>query len=115
MGLKEALCGSLINVPLLGGTKKTMNCTDEVIKPNTIKRIQGAGLPYPKDPNRKGDLIVKFDIAFPDRISQNSKDILGDILGGRWKILIAILVPTMEHIMQSKLLSKCYFQYEQLS
>jgi DnaJ-class molecular chaperone len=81
--LKEALCGSLINVPLLGGTKKTINCTDEVIKPNTTKRIQGAGLPYPKDPNRKGDLIVKFDIAFPDRISQNSKDILGDILGGR--------------------------------
>jgi len=79
--LKEALCGTLVNVPLLNGQKRTINCMDEVIKPNTIKRIQGEGLPYPKEASRKGDLIIKFDIAFPDRISQGSKDILGDVLG----------------------------------
>lgn len=83
LSLKEALCGSLVNVPLLSGQKKTINCMDEVIKPATTKRIQGEGLPFPKDPKRKGDLIIKFDIAFPDRISQNSKDILSDVLGRR--------------------------------
>jgi len=79
--LKEALCGTLVNVPLLNGQKRTINCMDEVIKPNTVKRIQGEGLPYPKEPSRKGDLIIKFDISFPDRITQSSKDILGDVLG----------------------------------
>jgi len=83
LSLREALCGTLVNVPLLSGQKKTINCVDEVIKPTTTKRIQGEGLPYPKEPGRKGDLIIKFDIAFPDRISQNSKDILSDVLGRR--------------------------------
>jgi len=79
--LRDALCGTLVQVPLLSGQKRTINCIDDVIKPNTLKRIQGEGLPFPKDPTRKGDLIIKFDIAFPDRISQSSKDILTDVLG----------------------------------
>ena len=81
ISLREALCGTLVTVPLLNGQKRAINCMDEVIKPNTTKRIQGEGLPYPKEPSRKGDLIIKFDITFPDRISQSSKDILGDVLG----------------------------------
>jgi len=83
LSLKEALCGTLVNVPLLSGQKKAINCMDEVIKPATTKRIQGEGLPYPKEPSRKGDLLIRFEIAFPDRISQNSKEILSDILGKR--------------------------------
>ena len=81
MSLRESLCGSVVTVPLLSGQKRSINCMDEVIKPNTMKRIQGEGLPYPKEPHRKGDLIVKFDIQFPDRISQSSKDVLTDVLG----------------------------------
>merc|ERR1712223_458742 len=81
LSLRESLCGSIVTVPLLSGQKRSINCMDEVIKPNTMKRIQGEGLPYPKEPHRKGDLIVKFDIQFPDRISQSSKDVLTDVLG----------------------------------
>jgi DnaJ-class molecular chaperone len=81
ISLREALCGTLVTVPLLNGQKRAINCMDEVIKPNTTKRIQGEGLPYPKEPSRKGDLIIKFDITFPDRFSQSSKDILVDVLG----------------------------------
>jgi len=81
ISLREALCGTVVTVPLLNGQKRAINCMDEVIKPTSTRRIQGEGLPYPKEPNRKGDLIVKFDITFPDRISQSSKDILGDVLG----------------------------------
>ena len=89
LSLRDALCGCLVHVPLLDrpgrvkGQKKTLNMADEVIKPSTIRRIQGEGLPYPKDPTKKGDLLVKFDIAFPDRISQSSKEILSDILTRR--------------------------------
>ena len=82
LALRDALCGCQIQVPQLGkDTKVTLNLGDEVIKPSTVKRIQGAGLPFPKDSSRRGDLLIKFDIQFPDRISRNSKDILYDVLG----------------------------------
>ena len=41
----------------------------EVIKPGFTKRFAGEGLPYPKDPSRRGDLIVEFDIIFPETMS----------------------------------------------
>jgi len=53
---------------------------NEIVKPTTVKRIQGQGLPFPKEPSRKGDLIVSFDIKFPDIITQSVKDILYDTL-----------------------------------
>jgi len=78
--LKEALCGTIVQVPTLNGQKVGINCSAEVIKPTTTKRLQGFGLPFPKDSSRKGDLIVGFDVLFPDDISQSSKHILYDTL-----------------------------------
>ena len=78
--LREALCGQVVQVPTLEGKKIGINCTGEVLKPTTTKRLQGYGLPYPKDPSRKGDLIVCFEVLFPDQLSQSSKDIIYDVL-----------------------------------
>jgi len=78
--LREALCGTIVQVPTLDGKKVGINCSGEVIKPVTTKRLQGFGLPFPKDPTKKGDLIVGFDVLFPDQISQSSKDIIYDVL-----------------------------------
>ena len=80
MTLRDALCGCVIEIPTLDGKKHGLNLMDEVIKPSSMKKLQGYGLPFPKDPSRKGDLIIKFDIQFPDRLSGNAKDILSDIL-----------------------------------
>lgn len=77
--LKEALCGVRIEIPTLSKGRITMN-SSEVLKPNTAKRIQGQGLPFPKDPSKRGDLIVCFDIAFPDTLSDTVKQILYDTL-----------------------------------
>lgn len=74
--LKQALCGCTVEVPTLSGVKKTLNFTNDVIKPNTIKRIQNCGLPLPKEPSRRGDLLVSFDIVFPDRITGVAKEAL---------------------------------------
>lgn len=79
--LRDALCGSVIQVPTLEGKTMGVNCQGEIIKPTTVKRLQGYGLPFPKEPSRKGDLVVKFDIQFPDQLSQSTKDILFDVLG----------------------------------
>ena len=80
LNLRDALCGSVLEIPTLDGRKQGLNLMDEVIKPNTVKKLQGYGLPFPKEPTRKGDLIVKFDIQFPDRLSGAAKDVLSDIL-----------------------------------
>lgn len=78
--LREALCGTVVQVPTLQGRKVGINCAGEVIKPGSNKRLQGFGLPYPKEPSKKGDLIVDFEVLFPDRVSQSSRDILYDVL-----------------------------------
>lgn len=83
LSLRDALCGSTLQVPTLDGRKVGLNLMDEVIKPSTIKKCQGYGLPFPKEPSKKGDIIVKFDIQFPDRLSGSTKDILSDCLSRR--------------------------------
>ncbi|XP_014212411.1 dnaJ protein homolog 1-like [Copidosoma floridanum] len=80
ISLKQALCGTVIEVPTLTGDKIPLNLTREIVKPNTVKRIQGHGVPHPKEPSRKGDLLVSFDIKFPESLSQSAKDILYDTL-----------------------------------
>ncbi|XP_063981664.1 dnaJ protein homolog 1-like isoform X2 [Diachasmimorpha longicaudata] len=80
LSLKQALCGTVVDVPTLSGEKISLNLTRDVVKPNMVKRIQGQGLPFPKEPSRRGDLLVSFDIKFPDTLAQSAKDILYDTL-----------------------------------
>ena len=76
----QALCGVMVDIPTLAGERLPINLANEVVKPSTVKRITGYGLPYPKEPARRGDIVVSFDIQFPDRLSQNTKDLLYDLL-----------------------------------
>lgn len=62
------------------GEKLPVNLMSEIVKPNTVKRFSGYGLPFPKEPSRKGDLLVGFEIKFPDRLSLSAKEILSDTL-----------------------------------
>lgn len=80
ISLRQSLCGTLVKVPTLTGETISINTTGEIIKPSTVKRLQGRGLPFPKEPSRRGDLLVAFDIQFPTQLNQNAKDILGDVL-----------------------------------
>lgn len=76
----QALCGTVLEVPTMSNEKLSVNLTNEVVKPNTVKRFIGYGLPFPKEPSRKGDLLVAFDIQFPARLTQSAKEILADTL-----------------------------------
>ncbi|XP_058053227.1 dnaJ protein homolog 1-like isoform X1 [Anopheles bellator] len=80
ISLRQALCGTVVNVPTLGGEMLSISTVGEVVKPNTVKRLQHRGLPFPKEPNRKGDLLVSFDIRFPDTVDTNTREILSDLL-----------------------------------
>uniref|UniRef100_A0A8C2D657 DnaJ heat shock protein family (Hsp40) member B5 n=1 Tax=Cyprinus carpio TaxID=7962 RepID=A0A8C2D657_CYPCA len=61
IGLKEALCGCTVNIPTIDNRAITLPCND-IIKPGTIKRLRGEGLPFPKNPSQRGDLIVEFQM-----------------------------------------------------
>lgn len=80
MYVLQALCGTEIVVPTLTDKKIPLNLKSEVIKPTTVKRLQGHGLPFAKEPSRRGDLLVSFDIKFPERLSPAVRDILYDTL-----------------------------------
>ncbi len=75
----KALLGATIQVPTLDNRKKQIQITD-IINPSTEKRIAGEGLPYPKQPSKKGDIIVKFDIKFPETLSIQQREALNTYL-----------------------------------
>ena len=73
------MLGVTIQVPTLDTRKKQIQL-NEIISPTTEKRIAGEGLPYPKQTNKKGDIIVKFDIKFPDALNNQQRESLNQSL-----------------------------------
>jgi len=65
-------------VPTLSKRTATLKVPD-MINPTTIRRIAGEGLPYSKDPSRRGDIIVEFDIQFPD-LSKSTREKIAALL-----------------------------------
>jgi len=78
--LRDALCGTTINVPTLDSSHSQKLALNEVIKPTTEKRLTGHGLPLPRQPTSRGDIVVKFDIKFPDTLSKEQRDIIASTI-----------------------------------
>jgi DnaJ family protein B protein 4 len=76
----QALCGTTINVPTLDQSRIRKLQLNEVIKPTTEKRLAGDGLPFPKQPTKRGDIVVKFDIKFPDTLAKDQKETISTTL-----------------------------------
>lgn len=80
ISLKEALtCNTTVRIPTLTGEMINLPI-NEIIKPSTTKTIPYKGLPHTKDQNKFGDLIVSFDIIFPDSLSPESRRLVADAL-----------------------------------
>ncbi|XP_028824717.1 dnaJ homolog subfamily B member 1-like [Denticeps clupeoides] len=77
--LREALCGCTVQAPTLDGRSVTVT-TQDVVRPGTKRRVSGEGLPLPKCPERRGDLLVEFDVKFPERLSQQARDTIAQAL-----------------------------------
>ncbi|UJR27204.1 hypothetical protein I4U23_008500 [Adineta vaga] len=80
INLKDALCGTTITVPTLEQSRVRKLQLNEVIKPTTEKRLTGDGLPFPKQPTKRGDIVVKFDIKFPDTLTKEQKEVISSTL-----------------------------------
>lgn len=70
--LAEALTGCVITIPLLNAKTLTVQCT-EIIYPGYEKVIQSEGMPIAKEPGKKGNLRVKFDVKFPTQLSAEQR------------------------------------------
>jgi len=79
ISLRDSLTGGQMEVPTLDGRKIKLRFNG-IVKPDSIKRINGEGLPLPKSPSKRGDLIVKYEVRFPDQLSPAQRDILLETL-----------------------------------
>lgn len=68
----EHLDGRKLQVPLPAG----------IVKPGTTTTISGEGMPIRKEGSvkKKGDLIVKWDVVFPDRLTAAQKEGIRKVL-----------------------------------
>jgi len=78
--LAQALTDCTISVKTLDNRTLSIPC-NEIIKPGSSKRIRGEGMPISKSAGSKGDLVLRFDITFPDYLSESKKKQLAEILG----------------------------------
>ncbi|RGB28991.1 dnaJ-like protein subfamily B member 13-like protein [Rhizophagus diaphanus] len=76
--LLEALAGFKKTIQTLDGRRLAISDTS-VIKPGQEQRFSNEGMPT-KDPQRKGDLLVKYDVKFPIRLTENHKNTLKSAL-----------------------------------
>lgn len=77
--LKESLCGFSFEINHLSGKKLAVNNNDNsnIIKPGFRKTVGSYGL---KRDNRIGNLVVAFDVIFPDKLTQEQVESLSDAL-----------------------------------
>jgi len=77
--LKESLCGFSFNLKHINGKEMMFNnnAKNTVVKPNFKKVIPNLGM---KREQTIGDLVIIFDIVFPDFLESSQIDALKDIL-----------------------------------
>ncbi|KAK8627323.1 hypothetical protein V6N13_134936 [Hibiscus sabdariffa] len=80
ISLVEALTGSTLSLTTLDGRTLTVPVM-EIVKPGHEVVIPNEGMPISKDPSKKGQLKIKFDIIFPSRLNAEQKSDLKRALG----------------------------------
>lgn len=78
IALKDALCGISIDIQGIDGKPVHIERKSSVIKPDTVLRMQGQGMPNKR--GGRGDLLVSFNIVYPDQLDDEIKQVLQEIL-----------------------------------
>ena len=72
ISLTEALTGYTVRLTTLDGRVLTIPISN-VIHPDYEEVVPREGMPIPKDPSKKGNLRIKFNIKFPSRLTSEQK------------------------------------------
>ncbi|XP_059641279.1 uncharacterized protein LOC132283357 isoform X2 [Cornus florida] len=79
--LLEALTGKTLELTTLDGRNVVIPLTD-IIKPGFELVVPNEGMPISKEPRKKGNLRIKFDVKYPSRLTTEQKSELRRVLGG---------------------------------
>lgn len=74
LSLKEALCGASFNFVHLNGKKINLHISNTIIYPGATKCFKGYGF------NEESDMVIEFDVKFPESLSDAQKEELSRIL-----------------------------------
>ncbi|XP_061341531.1 uncharacterized protein LOC133287868 isoform X5 [Gastrolobium bilobum] len=72
VSLAEALTGYTVRLTTLDGRVLTIPISN-VIHPNYEEVVPKEGMPIAKDPSKRGNLRIKFNIKFPTRLTSEQK------------------------------------------
>ncbi|KAG9453414.1 hypothetical protein H6P81_006318 [Aristolochia fimbriata] len=72
ISLVEALTGFTVQVTTLDSRNLTIP-VNNIISPTYEEVVKGEGMPIPKEPTKKGNLRIKFNIKFPARLTADQK------------------------------------------
>ncbi|CAN6247331.1 unnamed protein product [Urochloa humidicola] len=79
--LVDALAGTAINLRTLDGRNLPVR-VEEVVRPGYEVVLENEGWPIRKEPGKKGNLVIKFEVAFPIRLSMSQRAAIRQIMGG---------------------------------
>lgn len=79
ISLKEALCGFAFEIPHINGKTLSLNnkSNPTIVKPNYKKTVTGLGM---MRDNAYGNLIIEFDVEFPESLTAEQIAVIGGIL-----------------------------------
>jgi len=73
--LGKALTGCVVDIQTLDDRLINVPIND-IVKPGYTKRVPGEGMPISSDASKKGDLVIEFDIEFPNSLSPARKELI---------------------------------------
>ncbi|XP_059207505.1 dnaJ homolog subfamily B member 13 [Centropristis striata] len=77
--LEMALTGFSVDVETLDGRQICIPIND-IVHPAYRKLVTGEGMPESQDPSQRGNLILTFDVQFPEKLSAESKHLIKQAL-----------------------------------
>ncbi|XP_065851963.1 uncharacterized protein [Euphorbia lathyris] len=72
ISLVEALTGYTAQLTTLDGRNLTIP-VNNIISPTYEEVVKGEGMPIPKEPSKRGNLRIKFNIKFPSKLTAEQK------------------------------------------
>ena len=79
--LKQALMGVQVKVSTLDGRTLRVPVTEKTIYPGFSHKVVGEGMPIKHTDGRQcGDLVIKFEVQFPERLSNEQKETISRCL-----------------------------------
>lgn len=80
ISLAEALAGTTVNIKTLDGRHLSIAVT-EIVSPGYELLIANEGMPIVKEHRKKGNLIIKFEVKYPTKLTAEQKATILRTLG----------------------------------